>query len=176
MAAGLCRFNTAARGGHQADVRIFQEVRKPLLLSQVVALGLAQALRDIAVDEVARTHTHTHTPRITTLQPLATPELDPGGGGGAPSPRSSAAPRLRKEASTTNHLSESIQHTAFLTLMVQKNKAPNDRGRRLARCPDRVVRSTGNKLGVQSLPGGMSRVKRSPETLWENSKARQHVL
>ena len=114
MAAGLCRFNTAARGVHQADVRIFQEVRKPLLLSQVVALGLAQALRDIALDEV----THTHTPRIITLQPFAAPELDPGGGGGAPSPRSSAAPRLRKAASTTNHLSESTQHTAFLTLMV----------------------------------------------------------
>ena len=112
MAAGLCRFNTAARGVHQADVRIFQEVRKPLLLSQVVALGLAQALRDIAVDEVA------HTPCITTLQPLAAPELDPGGGGGAPSPRSSAAPRLHKAASTTNHLSESTWYAAFLTLMV----------------------------------------------------------
>ena len=124
MAAGLCRFNTAARGVHQADVRIFQEVRKPLLLSQVVALGLAQALRDIALDEVARTHTHTHTHTHTpthpciTLQPFAAPELDPGGGGGAPSPRSSAAPRLRKEASTTNHLSESTRHTAFLILMV----------------------------------------------------------
>ena len=62
MAAGLCRFNTAARGVHQADVRIVQEVRKPLLLSQVVALGLAQALCDIVLDEVARAHTHTHTP------------------------------------------------------------------------------------------------------------------
>ena len=32
-----------AWGVHKPDVRIFQEVRKPLLLSQVVALGLAQA-------------------------------------------------------------------------------------------------------------------------------------
>ena len=59
MAAGLCRFNTADRAVHQADVRIFQEVRKPLLLSQVVALGLAQALRDMKLHTHAHTHTHT---------------------------------------------------------------------------------------------------------------------
>ena len=91
-------------GAHKPDVRIFQEVRQPLLLSQVVALGLAQAQAQASCDAVAeQARKRSLTPR-PPARPLGAPKLDPVGGGSVPRLRSSVGPRLRTEVCTTNYI------------------------------------------------------------------------
>ena len=50
----FAEFNLVAWGEHKPNVRIFQEVRQPLLLSQVVALGLTQALCDVVAEQAGK--------------------------------------------------------------------------------------------------------------------------
>jgi len=109
----VAEFNPVARGAHKPDVSVLEEVRQPLLLSQVVALGLAQALSNTA-----------RKPSLIPMpRPLGASMLDPGGAGSLPSLRSSAGPRLaRKRPPRTifpEAHSNAQQQTAFLTLMVR---------------------------------------------------------